>query len=664
VTVTEVGGSDRRSDRTERRTRRWRRSIAGVALVGALTAGAIVPATATVPHTVVVSEDPVNDTPHVLDGRVNAVVQLGDRVIVGGNFSQVRRGGTTQTFNRRNVFAFSASSGAIDQDFTPNLDGVVEEAVAHPDGQHVFLVGDFNTVNGQTRRKVVLLDASDGSLVNAFEANASSRVLTAAVAGGRLFIGGHFSGVNGVARDRFAAVDVATGDVDEDVDVPFTVPVTGSVSVRDLDLTPDGRTLVAIGNFTRVGGQARNQVAVLDIGPGGASVSPWFTNAFEPPCSGGFDSIMRSMDVAPDGSYFVIGTTGAYQGGPPKLCDTITRWPLQTGGGPVSYEWAAYTGGDTTYTVLSTGAAVYVGGHMRWMNNPYAGDRQGVGAVPREGIAALDPENGLPYSWNPGRDRGVGVFDFLSTPTHLWVGSDTDRLGGEFHARLGALPVAGGRAAPPPEPYPVPGKLYAVRSNGSVHEHAFTGLAAGPGQEVPGLSLGTAQGAFALEGRIYNGTSGGTFLTRTFDGSNDGPTSTIDLRGLEVAPGRTIAGTSITIPGFDDHLAKMTGMFWTDGFLYYTVSGQPHLYARAFTVESRVVGTELLLADQGTNPVPWRRVRGMAFANDRVYYAKPNGSLWTVGFVDGQATGTATKIGGPGIDGTNWASRAMFIFPT
>lgn len=103
--------------------------------------------------------------------------------------------------------------------------------------------------------------------------------------------------------------------------------------------------------------------------------------------------------------------------------------------------WANHTGGDAIYSVEVTGAAVYVGGHQRWMDNPEGDKSAGPGAAPREGIAAVDPETGKALAWNPGRTRGHGVEALTATPEGLYVGSDTKRLAGEYHARLGMFPL-------------------------------------------------------------------------------------------------------------------------------------------------------------------------------------------------------------------------------
>ena len=36
------------------------------------------------------TEDPANWTPHILNGTVYSIVQVGDQIVVGGTFTQVR----------------------------------------------------------------------------------------------------------------------------------------------------------------------------------------------------------------------------------------------------------------------------------------------------------------------------------------------------------------------------------------------------------------------------------------------------------------------------------------------------------------------------------------------------------------------------------------------
>ncbi len=120
---------------------------------------------------------------------------------------------------------------------------------------------------------------------------------------------------------------------------------------------------------------------------------PWSTNRFDRShsvCAGVFDTFTRDVDFSPDGSYYVVTTTGAFAGGANAntMCDSSSRWETnQTGNDPT---WITYTGGDTTFGLAVTGAAVYVGGHMRWENNPFQGDQAGPsGARPGHAESAL-----------------------------------------------------------------------------------------------------------------------------------------------------------------------------------------------------------------------------------------------------------------------------------
>jgi hypothetical protein len=185
--------------------------------------------------------------------------------------------------------------------------------------------------------------------------------------------------------------------------------------------------------------QRRYQIAMIDTAGGTASLSGWYTRAFEEDCGfGALHTYMRQMDFAPDGSYFAVVTTGSAI--PSGLCKTTTRWETD-GGADARPTWVNHTGGDSLYSVAVTGSAVYVGGHQRWLDNPEGRKHPGPGAASRPGIGAIHPTEGTALSWNPGRTRGHGVEALTPTPTGLFVGSDTDRLAGRYHARLGMFPL-------------------------------------------------------------------------------------------------------------------------------------------------------------------------------------------------------------------------------
>ncbi|MEO8425152.1 MAG: PKD domain containing protein [Actinomycetota bacterium] len=645
----------------------WLMSLMVLALIPAP------PATAAVSpgHQVIVSADPVDWTPHVRGGQVNAIAVVGNKVIVGGTFTEVRRSNSMTFLPRVSLFAFDRSTGVIDTAFVPILDGAVETLAVAPDGQSVFIGGVFNTVNGTTRRKVALVSTVNGQLITAFQANASAKVLDLAVVGNRLFMAGAFATVRSVPAQGLAAVNVSTGVVDPGVNFTFTAPRSGTQRVMKIDVTLDGSRLAAIGNFQLVSGLDRKQIVMFDLTTSPVTIANWQTNQFPQVipgtttswCSAGFDTYMRDVSFSPDGSFFVVGTTGAFRAN--RMCDTVSRWPTFTTGSDLFPTWVDWSGGDTTTGVAVTETAIYVGGHERWWNNPYVGDNPGPGAVPRPGIAALDPVNGLPFTWDPERDpRGVGVFALLPTTEGLWLGSDTDNIGGEFHGELALMPLAGGTAVPQIQTIGLPNDLYNLELGGAMVRRAYNGSTFGSTQTVPtGVNWGTARGAFVLNGRLYYGLSDGRLYSRTFDGTNVGPQVAIDLHGLEVQPSTAflIPGTTTRVPALTTHLANATGMFYDQGRLYYTVRNEPRLYYRYFSLESQVVGANLLVASTSAS-VNWSQVSGMTLANGQLYLGSTTGSLSRIAFSNGQVSGSTTVVGGPGIDGTNWNARGLFVF--
>jgi hypothetical protein len=395
-----------------------------------------------------------------MNGSVNAITQVGNTIIAAGTFTSVSPAGTfantADDVVRNRIFAFDATTGAIVSGFDPNLGGAANSL--DTDGTSVYVAGSFGSVGGNTAIKRVVKLTAAGAVDSRFKAIPSSAVNEVVVRPGRVYVGGSFTSIKRgtviTQRGALAALNPTDGSVLADVNTAFTgvydPAVGGATTIKRFDVSEDGTKLAAVGNFSTVDGQTRNQVAVLDVA-GTAAVSPWATNRFDADhnnCAGVFDTFTRDIDFARNGNYFVISTTGAFAGGAHSgtMCDSITRWETQsTGNDPT---WVDYTGGDTSYGVAVTGGAVYVGGHMRWMNNSFQGDQAGPGAVPRSGIAALDPVNGLPLSWNPGRDRGVGAQAMFATSAGLWVGSDTTRIGGKLQGRIAFLPLAGGKVIP------------------------------------------------------------------------------------------------------------------------------------------------------------------------------------------------------------------------
>jgi PKD repeat protein len=408
------------------------------------------------PHDRVVSAVPGASTPHAVNGTVFAIAQVGSTVLMGGTFTQVQPANRSTTYDLPYVVAFDAATGAVNTAFAPALDNRVETLLPGPTAGTVYVGGAFNTVGGVRAKGLVLLNVSNGSRVAGFTAPPMNGIVQSVKrSGNRLFVGGTFTTLGTSPRGGLGSLDATTGALDSFLTSSVAVnhswtPEGGgakaAVGVFRLDLTPDGSRMVAIGNFKKVDGLDRDQIAMWDLTGATAVVrADWRTRAYEPACySWAYDTYVRDLDFSPDGSYFVVATTG---GGNTTLCDTAARWATNASGDDVQPVWSSYAGGDSLLSVAVTGTVVYVGGHQRWMNNPSGNDFAGGGAVPRPGLAALDPATGMPLAWNPGRNpRGAGAYALLATPAGLWVGSDTEFIGNYRYrrGRIAFFPLAGG----------------------------------------------------------------------------------------------------------------------------------------------------------------------------------------------------------------------------
>jgi hypothetical protein len=421
-----------------------------VALLAAA-AGSAIPASGSgAGHGAVVAETPELSTPRFLDGDVRAGAQVGNRIVVGGDFTRIADAGLG-TVDQAYLAAYDVHTGRLDPNFRPELDDLVD-AVADGGEGAVLIGGRFRSIDGLTRQRVARLRLVDGSVVTSFTADANAQVYDIAVAGGTAYLAGRFASVNGVPRSRLAAVDLHTGEIDGDFDLPVTDPTgwEGSSAVRAVDISPDGSTLAIAHNNATIAGLPRQGVGLIDIGKPTAAVLPWRTTLYDYDCQPWYPQfsrpLMRDVAFSPDGSFLVVASAiGNYAPG----CDVIVRFPTN-GRGDVRPDWVSRVF-DTPETVAVSDAAVYTGGHMRWAMAPgtawtdYAdgnSDEQPDGTVIRDQILALSPADGTALPWDPGAGGLRGVLSLETVQAGLLAGSDGDRWGGAVVGRHALFPPA------------------------------------------------------------------------------------------------------------------------------------------------------------------------------------------------------------------------------
>jgi hypothetical protein len=453
----------------------------------------------------VVTPVPASNTPHVLDGEVFAILPVGHRVYVGGNFTQVRNAGSQAALTRRGLFAFDAGSGLVDPAFVAET--------SRFDDRHPSTAAD---------------------------------------------------------RDGF-----------------------------------------------------------------------W--------CRTETETFLRDVDFSPDGRYFVVVTTGwSSDKGP--LCDAASRWETSARGSGLQPTWVDWTGGDTLTAVAVTDGVVYVGGHQRWLNNQAGvNGTAGPGSLVRQGLAALDPRSGLPLAWNPGRERGEGVWSLVTTPQGLWVGSDTDRLAGAYHGELAFLPLAGGSAAPATTAGTLPADVYTIGADQRIARRSFDGSVLGTPAPLAGAVDWTrVRAAFSLNGWLYTAQDDGRLLRRSAAGDRFEEVGAVNLRGITPTQFR---------------LAGVTGMFYDSGRLYYTLAGDRRLWYRNFVSETNVgddvVGAEAFVASGADDSLDWSRVKGLGLLSGKLYRAE-GADLRRIDFAAGRVLAATLSLVAPLIGAE---SRAVFLVP-
>jgi len=601
-----------------------------------------------------VTANPADVTPQLKDGSMRAFAQIGATVYAGGSFTGVKNAGATNWSTSHNLIAYDVTTGVLKTGFAPVLDDAVETLAVSPNGK-LIVGGNFVTVNGVARKNLVELDPTTGATVAGWTGVADGGVVRRAIVKDNyLYLAGAFHYVDGAAHSLLARVNATTGAIDSTFKIDASVARASSELVWALAVSPDGKTVVAAGNFKIVNKLAREQVVMIDVS-GTPTVADWSTQRFLADCSiSSFPFYARDVDFSDDGSYFVIGADGGIGGD--AFCDTVSRWETSARGSNLDATWVDRTGHDSVTSLEAADNVVYVGGHFRWMDNANGNDSAGAGAVDRYGFAALDPNNGMPMAWNPTRspgtqlpaggvDWGPIVWEMWKGPSGLFIGQDSDGVGAEYHGREAYFPTAGGRTvAPADAPTAASGYLYLGAGNGKLTKVTYSASGIGTPSVTSQPNLTGAKSAFAISNKLYWATSGNLLNVSTFSAGT--------------------VGASWLGSGFNAWYAtsNMTGAFFLGGRMYYTTSSSNALFYRYLEPDGSVVGcTEFTLPTSG---ITWTAVRGMTYVAGSIVYGSTDGKLRAVAFSPAAATavaGAGAKVLASGTSAATWNNATLFF---
>ena len=270
----------------------WRaKTAAGVAVLGACMAWTAVPASAATgpPGTT-----PAFNTPQLASTgtteQVRQLAQCGNTMYAVGTFTAITQGGTT--FPRNNVFSFSASKPYTMTSWNPNVNGIVNGIAFSPDCSTAYLGGKFSTIGGVAVKNIAAVSTSTGAVITGFGHNASGQVETLQYYNGHILTGGYYTSINNSSANPYmTSLNPTTGKDDGFIHLSisgnyqFPGVSDNPTRVYNQQLSHSGTLDMVEGDFTSVGGQARQQMFMLNLSGPTATVTGWTSPELNTDCN-------------------------------------------------------------------------------------------------------------------------------------------------------------------------------------------------------------------------------------------------------------------------------------------------------------------------------------------------------------------------------------------
>ena len=311
----------------------------------------------------------VDTTLWVTDGPVHSTIRVGNTIYLAGQFTRVGPAIGPS-------FPVDLGAGAVSGAY-PKLVGEVFAEVGDGLGGR-FVGGSFVSAGGIARANLVHVLA-DGT-VDGWDPGTDGTVLTLALSGGVLYVGGEFQNIAGQPRSHVAALDPETGAV-----LPWNPGADGTVRT----LARNGSVVYAGGDFANAGGQPRPYLAAIDAASG--SATGWIPNADGPV----WHVVPSGVRVLACGDFDHIG--GGLRHHAAALDSTSA----------LADAWDP-NANRLVITLAQSGSTIYLGGAFSTVNGQ-----------PRENLAAVDATSGAPSAWNPGATGHVWDIEVIGTTVYF-----------------------------------------------------------------------------------------------------------------------------------------------------------------------------------------------------------------------------------------------------
>jgi len=374
------------------------------------------------------------------NGRVNAILPVGDRVFVGGSFSAVLDT-TGRSYPAKNFAVFSATTGAADLNYGVGANNAVF-TLATDGASTLYIGGAFGTISSPggtlARSGVAAVNIATGAVSSWAPSVASGQVDALVYGSGSVYAAGNFTSMTGTAgtvspHAYIAKISAGTGAVDTAFS---TAPDSRT---RSLNVAGDGSGNLFIGgDFLSVSGVAKTRaLAAVSLTTG--AVSTTFAAA-----STNQTNLSPVYDIISDTSRVYVAAAGS--GG------ACTALSVMTG----ALVWTDHSNGNMQ-SVRLIGPTLYCGGH-------YGGTSSFLGAT-RQKLAAVVASTGALLPFNPKINSSLGTWSLGTQPgdPNLYLGGDFTKVTALAQPHF-AIFLDTTRQGPPQPP----GGLAAQLGNGSV----------------------------------------------------------------------------------------------------------------------------------------------------------------------------------------------------